>query len=72
MNMKIGTWKNMVTNLQVFSFNFPQNCQPKKTCGFCYIQYKRHCQKLGISFPRPSDPGFWVGHDTKDENGDVM
>uniref|UniRef100_A0A914HM17 Fucosyltransferase n=1 Tax=Globodera rostochiensis TaxID=31243 RepID=A0A914HM17_GLORO len=56
MSMKIGIWKPL----------------PQKTCGFCYIQYKRHCQKLGISFPRATDPGFWVGHTTKDDRGDVI
>ncbi|KAL3120801.1 hypothetical protein niasHT_008093 [Heterodera trifolii] len=55
-NMKIGVWKPV----------------SQKTCGFCYIQYKRHCQRLGVAFPRVTDKGFWVGHTTKDEHGDVI
>jgi len=44
---------------------------PDLTCGFCYVHYKRHCQKLGNRWPRIEDEGFWHGHSTKDEFGNV-
>jgi len=50
----------------------PKITLPANSCGFCYVHYKRHCQRLGNPWPRIEDPGFWHGHSTKDENGDVM